>query len=1108
MRIVIDMQGAQTESRFRGIGRYTLSFAQAIVRNRGEHEVFLALSGLFPDTIEPIRAAFDSLLPQENIRVWYAPGPVAVGHPGNDARREVAELIREAFLASLAPDVIHISSLFEGYVDDAMTSIGRFDNSTPVSVSLYDLIHLLNPDHYLKPNLCYAQYYQRKIAHLTKAATYLAISETAAQEGAEALSLPKFKFVTLAPTIDIRQHNAGEPLPPQSSEDDRFAAAVSLCDSDYWDQCAISAIAAFLPLTKKQESISSTEISRRPRLAFVSPLPPERTGIADYSAELLPALAHYYDIEVVVAQDLVEDPWVSRHSKVRDVNWLRANADNIDRVIYHIGNSPFHRHMLPLLREIPGVIVLHDFFLGHLMAYMEQYVTPHFWTKTLYSSHGYNAVRKRFLNPEAAVLEYPTNLGLLQHAQGVIVHSEFSRNLAQQWCGKSFANNLAIVPLLRSPASLLNKAAARKQLGLNIDDFVICSFGYLGSTKLNHRLLDAWLCSALASDRRCRLVFVGENHGDDYGSRLMQTIRTSGLNDRICITGFASPDKFRAYLTAADVAVQLRTHSRGETSAAVLDCMNYALPLIVNANGSMTELDREAVWLLPDEFTDAALTNALEQLWCQPEGRKVLGERAREIILRRHAPAECAKRYAEAIERFHRHAQTTTPALIDAIAAQNQFDPSDAELRRLSEALAYNQPLLSSDKRLFLDVTVTCRDDFKTGIQRVVRAIMLALLENPPAGYRIEPVYLSDVGGQWHFWHARRYTLGALGCQPNVLDDEIVEPQNGDVLLGLDLSGIYFLRVDDAGLFADYRNRGASLYGVVYDLLPVLMPESFPPATDAHHAQWLQIISKFAGAICISKAVADDLATWQAQAGLECKDRRPFSIGWFHLGADVANSAPSRGLPNNAEWVLRQFQNRPSFLMVGTIEPRKGYLQTIEAFTQLWAEGVDVNLVIVGREGWQGLSDDMRRDIPQTIDRLKTHPELDKRLFWLDGISDEYLEKVYAASTCLIAASYGEGFGLPLIESAQHKLPIIARDIPVFREVAGEHAFYFFGHSSDVISKAITDWLDVYRVAKHPNSEAIPYLTWEQSATQLMNVIVSHQRDGEPLMTCIDSTVC
>ena len=65
------------------------------------------------------------------------------------------------------------------------------------------------------------------------------------------------------------------------------------------------------------------------------------------------------------------------------------------------------------------------------------------------------------------------------------------------------------------------------------------------------------------------------------------------------------------------------------------------------------------------------------------------------------------------------------------------------------------------------------------------------------------------------------------------------------------------------------------------------------------------------------------------------------------------------------------------------------------------------------------------------------------------------LEKVYAASTCLISASEGEGFGLPLIEAAQHKIAIIARDIPVFREVAGDHAFYFNGNESTDLPKAI-----------------------------------------------------
>jgi O-antigen biosynthesis alpha-1,2-mannosyltransferase len=196
MRIVIDMQGAQTESRFRGIGRYTMSFSQAIARNRGEHEIILALNGLFPDTIEPIRSAFDGLLPRENILIWHAPGPVQDCQPDNDSRREAAECIREAFLASLAPDVIHVCSLFEGYIDDAVTSIGRFDGAAIVSVTLYDLIPLLNPDHYLKPNPLYAEYYQRKIEYFKRAALHLAISDASRQEGLAHLGLSASRVVS------------------------------------------------------------------------------------------------------------------------------------------------------------------------------------------------------------------------------------------------------------------------------------------------------------------------------------------------------------------------------------------------------------------------------------------------------------------------------------------------------------------------------------------------------------------------------------------------------------------------------------------------------------------------------------------------------------------------------------------------------------------------------------------------------------------------------------------------------------------------------------------------------------------------------------------------
>jgi len=213
VRIVIDMQGAQSESRFRGIGRYTMAFAKAVVKNRGEHEIILALSGLFPDTIEPIRAAFEGLLPQENIRVWHAPGPVKEGQPGNESRREVAELLREAFLASLQPDVIHISSLFEGYVDDAVTSIGRFNQTTPVSVTLHDLIPLLNPDQYLKPNPIYERYYLRKIESLKRAKCFLAVSESSKSEGKRYLAAPDEYFVNTSEAVESAFH-------PQSIDDE------------------------------------------------------------------------------------------------------------------------------------------------------------------------------------------------------------------------------------------------------------------------------------------------------------------------------------------------------------------------------------------------------------------------------------------------------------------------------------------------------------------------------------------------------------------------------------------------------------------------------------------------------------------------------------------------------------------------------------------------------------------------------------------------------------------------------------------------------------------------------------------------------------------------
>ena len=829
------------------------------------------------------------------------------------------------------------------------------------------------------------------------------------------------------------------------------------------------------------------QLGSRMKLAFVSPLPPQRSGIADYSAQLLPALAQFYDIDVIIDQAQLAAPWVSAHCGVRDVQWLLDHAQGYDRVMYHFGNSSYHKHMFELLARVPGVVVLHDFFLGDIHNYLAVHgVVPHGLFRALYESHGYAALGVWAVekNGAAVITQYPANLGVVQQSLGVIVHSEHARQLAQTWYGRELAHRWQVVALPRALPQKGNRQQARQQLALAPDDFVVCSFGLMGATKLNERLLEAWLLSPLAQDPRCRLVFVGEAHAGDYGAAIEAKISSSRLGDRISIAGWADAEVFHSYLAGADLAVQLRANSRGETSAAVLDCMNHGLPTLVNAHGAFAELPADSVWLLPEVFDDQALADAMTTLWLAPEQRRTLGERAREVLGSAHSPETCAKQYVAAIEEAYRSAEVSGGGLVQALARLEGPAPSDSECLSLARAIVQTRSCARAHRQLLVDISATARHDLQTGIQRVVRALVKELINQPPEGFRVEPVYLTEQGGAWHYRYARAWTARAMGLSPELLPDEPVDRWAGDMVLVADFTSAYAVKAEQAGVFSALKQDGIGVYFCVYDLLPIQRPEFFPP-DQFGFLDWIKTVARVAdGAICISRAVADDLTAWVS--GENLNRARPLRIDWFHLGADIENSVPSKGLPENAESVLGRIKARPSFLMVGTIEPRKGHLQTIEAFTRLWQAGQDVNLVVVGREGWRGVPDNARRSIPQTMRCLRSHAELGKRLLWLEDASDEYLEHAYAASTCLIAASEGEGFGLPLIEAAQRKMPILARDIPIFREVAGGHAYFFEGLAPEDLADAVMDWLRLSKSGQAPTSAQMPWLTWRQSTDLLL----------------------
>ena len=201
MRIVIDMQGAQTESRFRGIGRYSLALALAMARNAGGHEIWLALNAAFPESISDIRRAFAGIVPQQRLRVFDIPAPVAECAPANAWRARAAEKIREHFLQQLQPDAVLVTSLFEGYIDDAATSVGAYCDGAKTAVILYDLIPLLNPGDYLATS-AQKQYYERKIESLKKAGLLLSISGYSRQEAIDALGLAQDRVVNISTAAD------------------------------------------------------------------------------------------------------------------------------------------------------------------------------------------------------------------------------------------------------------------------------------------------------------------------------------------------------------------------------------------------------------------------------------------------------------------------------------------------------------------------------------------------------------------------------------------------------------------------------------------------------------------------------------------------------------------------------------------------------------------------------------------------------------------------------------------------------------------------------------------------------------------------------------------
>ena len=200
MRLVIDMQGAQTASRDRGIGRYTLSLVRWLIQIAEHHEVILFINAALREGADALITEFRQLLPQEQIVVFEPMVPLSFSAIGNRARVLAMETMREAMLVDLEPDVVLLTSLFEGYQDDALTSVGAYSSKIPTAVIHYDLIPLSMPG-YLS-TASQTQFFQRKVEQLQSADLLLAISQASCDDALERLDLVAGSVVNISAAVE------------------------------------------------------------------------------------------------------------------------------------------------------------------------------------------------------------------------------------------------------------------------------------------------------------------------------------------------------------------------------------------------------------------------------------------------------------------------------------------------------------------------------------------------------------------------------------------------------------------------------------------------------------------------------------------------------------------------------------------------------------------------------------------------------------------------------------------------------------------------------------------------------------------------------------------
>jgi glycosyltransferase involved in cell wall biosynthesis len=370
------------------------------------------------------------------------------------------------------------------------------------------------------------------------------------------------------------------------------------------------------------------------KIAVWSPLPPTPSGVADYVAEQLPALAQHFTVEAVVA-----DPRSIDRSLVQGIKVVAPRDARADLHVYHLGNSPAHAFVYRAATARPGVAVLHEWSLhdlvlhetverGDVLSYLREMRRAHGEAGTFVGRQV-----ARGLGGELLASMLPLNERVLERSLAVVTLAGETFDRARR---RLPGRPVLSLPLhFASPLDpALSRSEARRALGLS-DDLRLVTAPGLGTAAKRLDLAARAVARLRANDERLRLVVAGDL---DPAAGVREAAQEAGLGEGLLVTGRLSLADFTRHLVAADVVLALRFPSHGEMSAALVRAMGLGRPALVSA-GTPAGLDFPegvVVPVSPGPAEEEELLALLERLLGDAPLRETIGGLAREYVAEKH----------------------------------------------------------------------------------------------------------------------------------------------------------------------------------------------------------------------------------------------------------------------------------------------------------------------------------------------------------------------------------------------------------------------------------------------------------------------------------------